>query len=401
VHLQPEVPGVGGWVVFGSGVLTEGSWSFSGPQASMISDSCISRYEYGGVTTIGKQGFDTTVDGKVQLVGQNGLEVVSDSKGLAIQFSGTKSEVRQSLQAFIGQCGGRPESNTCAFNAIRSLNGLVPQGEDRELVIVLDKPMYARYEGAGDKETVVISSDLPLEAFCKGRLEIPETCGTVQGLAQFTSTYSQPPAQDRVSLNTNTKLTFEIFDGVSSYSYSFSYLQQHPTRPSVAIFGTTSPIFFFGETLNALHVDAALGEWQLYGNDGVSLVAFGGLNTNLRSNREVVYGNDSYALTLGPTTIYDTIGVTEISVGISALDTFPESGIYMRVGYGLYQHSSNPACMLEIRGAPNDAWAIVSNGSVLAAGVLSAQGIGTLVQNYTRSNGLPGIRTIGVAGAAS
>lgn len=402
VHVQSEVPGVGGWVIFGSGVLTEGSWSFSGPEASMISDYCISRYEHGGVTTIGKYGFDTVIDGKVQMVGQNGVEVVYDSKGVAIQFSGPKADVKQGLQSFVGECGGRPESDTCKFRAIRSLNSLVPQGPDKELVIVLDKPLYARYEGTGEEEIVVISSDLPLEKLCKGRLQIPETCGgTSQGFIEFTSALTQPPVQGGVALNPDTRLTFEVFDGASNYPYSFAYAQQHPTRPSVAIFRTEAPIHFFGEALDSLHIDAALGEWQLYGTSGASLVAFGGLSNNLRAHREITHQNASYKITLGFTTIYDTLGVTEIAVGINAPDEFPEVGTYLRVGYGLYQHSLNPAYTLEIRSAPNDSWAIVADGSVLAAGVLSAQGVGTQVQNYTRSNGQPGIRTIGVTGAAS
>jgi len=400
VEIQSDVPGVGGWVVFGSGILNPGSWSFSGPQASMISDQCVTRYEYGGVTSIGRLNFNTAVDGQVQLVGQNGIEVVPDDKGLAIQFSGTKGEIRQSLQSYLGQCGGRPESNTCAFTAIKTINGLVPQGQDRELVIVLDKPLYATYEGSGDKEIVVVSSDLELSAFCKGRIDIPESCNTAQGFTEFTTrAYTVTPT--RVALSPNTKLTFEIIVNGLVQSYRFTYTQQHPTREAIAVFTSNTPIVAFGETLLYLHVDEVLSEWQLYDNAGPSLVGFGPIATNLRSESDIVYQGSQYHMTLGPTTIYDQLGITQLIVGIQAPDSFEEAGTYIRKSYGRYEHISNPGYYVEIQGAPNDVWAVNNNGLLLAAGTLDNDGRGVQTQTYVRSNGESAIRSIVILGVTS
>lgn len=397
VEIQSDVPGVGGWVVFGSGVLTPGSWSFTGPAASMISDQCITRYDYGGVTSIGRLGFDTLVDGQIQLVGQNGIEVVADDKGVAIQFSGTKGEVRQSLQSYLGQCGGRPESGTCAFTPIKSLNGLVPQGQDRELVVVLDKPMYATYEGSGDKEIIVVSSDLELSAFCKGRIDIPGNCSTAQGFTEFTErSYSVTPT--RVALNADTKLTFEIQVNGLLQSYRFSYAQQHPTRESIAVFTTNTPVTAFNETLPYLHIDEALAEWQLYDQLGPSLVAFGAVGTSLRSESDVAYQGSQYHMTLGPTTIYDQLGITQVVVGVQAPDSFEEAGTYVRRSYGRYEHTARPGYFIEIRGAPNDVWAVSNNGLLLAAGSLDAAGRGVQTQTYVRPNGESAIRSIAILG---
>jgi hypothetical protein len=400
VEIQSNVPGVGGWVILGSGVLNVGSWSFSGPASSMISDKCITRYEYGGVTSVGRLGFNTAVDGRVQMVGQNGIEVIPDSEGLAIEFSGTKGEVRQSLQTYLGECGGRPESGTCAFNAIKSINGLVPQGGDKELVVVLDKPLYATYEGTQNKKIVVVSSDLELSAFCKGRINIPETCSTAQGFTEFTTRAHSVPLT-RVALNPNTQLTFEInLNGVVQ-SYKFTYVQQHPTREAIAVFTTNTPVIAFGERLVYLHIDEALSEWQLYEESGPSLVAFGAVANSLRSESDITHLGEQYHMTLGPTTIYDQLDVTQVIVGIQAPDEFEEAGIYIRKSYGRYEHSSKPGYRLEIRGAPNDVWAVDNNGLLLAAGSLDAEGRGVQTQTYIRANGETGIKSIAVLGAST
>jgi len=401
VEIQSDVPGVGGWVVFGSGILNSGSWSFSGPQASMISDQCVTRYDYGGVTSIGRLNFNTTVDGQVQLVGQNGVEVVPDNEGVAIQFSGTKNEIRQSLKSYIGKCGGRLESDTCAFKAIKSINGLMPNGQDKELVIVLDKPLYAKFYGNTDANKIVgVSSDLELSAFCKGRINVPASCASAQAFTELTNR-ANTNTVERVALNPNTKLTFEIIVNGLVQSYSFTYTQQHPTNPYIAVFTSNTPIVAFGETLLYLYVDEILSEWQLYGDTGPSLLGFGATAASLRSESNVVYQGSQHHMTLGPTTIYDNLGITQLIVGIEAPDSFKEAGTYIRKSYGKYEHTTNPGYYVEIPGAPNDVWMIKNNELLLTAGTLDGEGRGVQTQTYIRENGESGIKSVVILGVVS
>lgn len=397
VQVISDTPGVGGWVVFGSGILNEGLWSFSGPQASMVSDRCITRYDYGGVTTLGRKGYDNQISGNVTLIGQNGIEVVSDSEGLAIQFSGTNLDIRQGLQSFSGQCGGRPESGTCLYSPIKTVNGLIPQGANREVVVVLDKPMYATIENINtDDEIVVVSSDLPLESFCKTRINIPDGCNGTQPSPNLLG--AAPTTSTGVTFSPSTLITFEVSSGTTSVAGTFSYVQQHPTRPATAVLQASAPLLVFDEVLTYLHIDSALGEWQLYGLNGASMYAFGSLVNNLRGNKELQYNSVTYYMSIGPATVYDRMGVHSLQVSIDAPDEFEEEGTYVRYGYARYRHSLLPKYTLELRGASDDSWAMFNDGMLIAAGALSDGGVGTQVQNYTRPDGTSAIRVIAVSG---
>ena len=401
VPLIPVEPGVGGWVVFGSGILNDGIWSFSGPKASSLSFQCVTRYDYGGVKSLGRKGFDTSVSGKVTLAGQGGVEVVEDDLGLAIRFAGSNLQVRQGLDSFKGDCGGRPESDTCLFPPIRSINGIVPQGPSRELVIVLDKPMYATIEGSGDDEIVVVSSDTPQELFCTGRLDIPDGCSAGQSpYTGFLRSAYSPPSTG-MSLAPDLSLTFEL-SGTVQASGTFAYLQQHPTRPSVAVFSLQDgPLSVLGESVTHLHVDSALWEWQLYGPQGPSMNAFGSLMNNMRGSRSITYMGQPHSMTLGITSMFDKAGVDSIQVAIDAPDAFEEAGTYVKVSYCRYAHSANPGYFLELRGAPDDTWVLLKGTQVLAAGTMASSLQGTQVQGYIRQNGESAMRTIAVTGAAN
>lgn len=402
VNVIPVQPGVGGWVVFGSGILNEGSWRFININTSGIADECISFYQYGGVTTLGKQGFSTAVSGDVTLTGQGGIEVVPDDVGLSLRFSGSSLDVKQNLNFFKGACGGRPESSTCAYSAIRSINGIVPQGEDREIVLVLDKPMYATLEGVGDDELLAVSSDMPQELFCAGRLDVPDGCntGTPPATPFLRSAYSPPAVSP--TLSSSTRMTFQVSDSDGIRSAGFSYQQQHATRPSVAVLVLDGGSFsLLGEQITHLHMDLGLREWQLYGPSGPSLYGFGALFNNLRGDRTFTHMGRQYYMSLGLMSMYDSMGITRIRVSIAAPDLFEEAGVYVKERYCRYVHELRPEYALELRGAPDDSWAILHNGLVVAAGALSDTGTSAQVQGYIRSNGESSMRTIAVEGISN
>lgn len=392
VPVLSAVPGFGGWVVFGSGIQQEGSWSFAGPQSSMISDQCITRYDYGGVTSIGRQSYDDTVAGNVTFIGQNGVEAVKTSNGVAFQFSGISQQVKSSLANYVGDCGGRPESNTCSFTGIKSINGVLPSAGAGEIVLVLDKPLYA-YLTDGN---LGVSADTKLESFCKTRLQVPDNCaaGTAPAPLQMA-----PPTSNQVTPDPNIVLTVDVSDSANSTWSNFQYVQQSPNRATVAVYKTSKPISAFGELLDTLQVDFSMGQWQLYGGAGVSMYAYGYVFNNLRGNATAQYNGINYDISIGTQTVFDGLNYSQLKLAIDAPDEFEEAGIYKRVRYGVYVNEINPRYSIEVRGATDSTWVLLNSDTLAAAGEINSNGTGTGIQNYSRANGEPAIRTFGISGA--
>jgi len=401
VAISPKIPGVGGWITFGSGASKEGVWIFQGPSSSMISDFCITKYSYGGVTTIGRLGYDTVLDGRVEMTGQNGIEIQpdSDKNEIIIRFSGTSNEIKQSLRQYSGACGGRPESETCSFSPIKTINGIRPEGLNSEIVLVLDRPLYATITNQQtERENFKISSDIPLESFCKGRISIPESCASSQSLTNilkqaFNETTSQ------IVPDPSIKLVFEVHSTGAHVFTIFNYSHQNPLNAGQAIFKSNGSVNVLGESLNELVIDMALGEWQMYGGSGVSMTLFGSLLNNLRAFKEITYQGITYQVYIGIATVYDLQEVYAVDVIISAPDSFEEAGKYVRIAHSRYVHSNNPEYSLELRGTGNS-WILSKNGMLLGAGTLDDQGFDSKVQSYVRTNGESAIRSLAIRKAA-
>jgi hypothetical protein len=395
VPIVPVEDGVGGWVVFGPGVLTTGSWHFANPAAAMVSDRCVTRLSYDGIFSIGVQGFETTLDGAVSLQGQQGIEVVkTGASDLEIRFAGSGDTVRRLLSEFVGSCGGRPETGNCGGNPIRRINGILPEGPAREIVIALDKPMYATIQGNGDAESLAISSDLPLENFCTNRPRPPEGC--VRSVA-LSSAQIAVPSGDNVQVPAaGTSLFFEVCGPTGCQSGVFTYVSQKPARPGVAVFESPAPVSAFGELFTRLEIDQVASEWQLYSSQGASLLAYGAADVGFRGSKTVQYLSNDYRLELGTPTAYDLLGALQLTVTVDAPDSFLFGGTYVRQSYRRYVKSDDSSYELLLRGDPDSSWVIYKSGKVVAAGPIEATGIGTQVQQYIDPQGLSAIRTVGV-----
>lgn len=395
VPVVPVEQGVGGWVVFGPGVLTTGSWHFANPAASMVSDRCVTRLDYDGVLSIGVQGFETTLDGVVSLQGQQGIEVVKTGvSDLEIRFAGSGDTIRRLLSEFVGSCGGRPETGNCGGDPIRRINGILPEGPSREIVIALDKPMYATIQGEGDTESLAVSSDLPLENFCTNRPRPPEGC--VRSVALGSAQASVPNENNVQAPNAGAKLFFEVCGPAGCQSGVFTYVSQKTARPGVAVFESATPVSALGELFTRLEIDQVASEWQLYGSQGASLLAYGAADVGFRSSKTVQYLSSEYRLELGTPTAYDLLGVQQLVVTVDAPDSFPFGGTYVRQSYRRYVKSDDASYELLLRGDPDSSWVIYKSGKVVAAGPIESTGVGTQVQQYIDSQGLSAIRTVGV-----
>jgi hypothetical protein len=142
--VEAQVPGVGGWVVFGSGVVDKNySGRFSGPPQSYLTPHAVRAYRPLPVSSIAKLHLNDVLTGIVNLDGVAPVEVVKETREIAgserdvivirlVQPGGPTEgfivgQETSVFEAFAGSCGKRPESQTCGDPApIEFVNAVRP-----------------------------------------------------------------------------------------------------------------------------------------------------------------------------------------------------------------------------------------------------------------------------------
>lgn len=146
VAVSPQASGVGGWVVFGSGVNTRVGYSarVTGPAAGRLSPRAARAYRKLPVSGIGSFGLPGggMLSGMVTLRAEAPMYLRAEDRvingrsrevivvGLAVKasdrFTGD-SDTPTTLEAFAGACGRRPESRNCGDpEPIEYVNGVGP-----------------------------------------------------------------------------------------------------------------------------------------------------------------------------------------------------------------------------------------------------------------------------------
>lgn len=401
IALNAELPGVGGWVIFGPGVENECNWSFSGPASSTISSLALTRYDYGGVFSVAKKDFVETLDGDINIIGQNGIEVVTAQNNvLSIRFSGTSFDVKNNLNVYAGACGNRPESNTCTFTPIQTINNLAPAIDANapnpvnEIVLVLDQPLYATLvdvNTANDNAGFAIGADTPIENFCENRLLLPP----VDCLADQQPVADSSPKVPSLPPKLEIALEVQYLDSLNSVICELE--QQHPNRPTVSVFKPTRPATLLGEAIGELHVDVTTGQWQVYSDAGPSLKLFGAANYNLTGSKDVVINGLTMKVSLGPLNVFDKQNQTKLKLTVDSADAPDWGGIYKRTYNGHYVHTENAKYYIKTFAFTNN-WALYVNKTLTAGGELNANGFSTQLQNYTDDTGTAQFRTIALTG---
>lgn len=405
VKLEGVIDGVGGWVVFGPGVQNNASWSFSGPASSAISSSALCKYKYEGVKSIAKAGFEQSIDGAVTFIGQNGIEVVKEGNNVvSIKFSGTADEIKNSLSNYKGECGIRPETDTCLLTPIKNINKVKPKKSTQglnEIVVIIDSPLYAElidvsnYDGSViDKGGFAISSDVALESLCPPRLTIPdiESCKdpATPDAAQITSP----------TITFGSEILLEATSASSSDSYIFVMSQQHPTRKNVSVLKPLiRSVELLGETLYELHVDHSNMQWQAYTGNGPSLKLFGPVGVNLNGSRTITINGVETRVAIGRLNVLDRLNLNSVKISVDSSEIPDWTGTYTRSFIGVYSHSQNSDYSLQV--SPfNNSWIIRFKGAVVAGGSFDSSGIGITVQNYKTDDGVSKVRSVTAAGVA-
>ncbi len=167
--VTPLYPGVGGWVVFGSGTATSFVGRFATPAQSLLAPRAATPYQGLPVKSIGKLGLATALTGLVTIVGGTDIEVTVDTvllgselrKALILSLK-ADTPGENVLQKYLTECGGRPESGTCDKPGIEFVNG-VPPDCDGNLEITFVNLEEAPYESCAG---VVLDHGVELEETC-------------------------------------------------------------------------------------------------------------------------------------------------------------------------------------------------------------------------------------------
>ena len=137
--LEPLYPGVGGWVVFGSGLKERvtRSYRFSTQEQSILIPHVARKYAPALMPTIGSLNSITALSGIVRLKGGDDIEIVKESREIndivrdvAVIRLKSKPEIdtgENLLEKYAGPCGQRPESNNCGGTPpIEFINSVTP-----------------------------------------------------------------------------------------------------------------------------------------------------------------------------------------------------------------------------------------------------------------------------------
>jgi hypothetical protein len=164
-------PGVAGWVAFGGGALDlpNGTYLFAGPAEAQLVDRAVRSYDDTPVFSLGKVGAALALTGIVRIAGVSGITrtfkaqrvIEGVTRDVGVIGLDTTINGVTTLQTFAGNCGHRPQVNTCNSTPIVAINGVPPD---------CDGDIAIRFEGeqsVGDTgDGMVIDFPISLPQIC-------------------------------------------------------------------------------------------------------------------------------------------------------------------------------------------------------------------------------------------
>lgn len=195
--LEPQETGVGGWIVFGSGIRTSFSGRFSSPSQTRLARRASRAYKPLPVKSLSLENARDVLTGFVYLKAASPLVITqedreiqgvirecvvfsldngaSKSSGNTIAPSGGNS-VTSIMEEFSGPCGKRPESRTCGDPQPVEFIDVV--GPDCDGVITLEFQGCASVTQLTDPCGIAIDCSLGLDQACQP-LNLPDEDGTL------------------------------------------------------------------------------------------------------------------------------------------------------------------------------------------------------------------------------
>lgn len=189
--LQAQMPGVGGWIVLGSGVDELYSGRFSVPRQALLAPRAARTYPVPPVTSLGKLHRTPAMTGIVTLRAVDPLQIVAEEReidgvlrdAIVIRLVQPESPLPELseldtnvFELFSGPCNARPESETCGNpEPIEAIN-IVPPDCDGNITIVFRG--CAAISEVVQECGIVLDCDLNLSEVCLPD-RLPDADGTL------------------------------------------------------------------------------------------------------------------------------------------------------------------------------------------------------------------------------
>jgi len=186
--IDPQLSGVSGWIAFGPTVkVQEFSGLFSNPQQSLLAPKGVNFFTAPPVTSIAQDtGFaeltgDVTVSAEAPISVEERTVNVDGTHVPALVYN--MELVQETLAAFAGPCGGRPESESCGRAPISSIAGVSPDCDGNITINFVDM-IVRQYDTAG----LCLDSEIELTSVCDALSSLP----SADGVLPYTNTWERP-----------------------------------------------------------------------------------------------------------------------------------------------------------------------------------------------------------------
>lgn len=178
--LVSDVPGVGGWIVFGTGPESEYQGRFSSPTQSLLLPRCARAYPLLPVSSVGKPHIVPALTGIIAIKGGQDVEtliadrVIEGELRRALVIRLLDKLDRNVLSQYVGPCGARPESGNCPQSPIEQIGTVAPDCSGN-IDIVFEHVQLFDIQGGG----IGVAHPLGLTDVCQGTDALPATDGTL------------------------------------------------------------------------------------------------------------------------------------------------------------------------------------------------------------------------------
>lgn len=246
IAVLPQLAGVGGWVVFGAGIVESFRGRFSGPRQSVLTARAARAYRTLPVPSLRSQDAATALTGVITLRATEPLQIAAESREIAgvlrdcivvrlvddRTVDNTTSPVAKLVttkdvsvfEQFGGPCAGRPESYTCGDpQPIEFINAV---GPDCAGVLTLEFTGCAKVAQVQDTCGVVVDCGLGLVDACTAP-QLPDSDGLL------------PSEREPINIPTPDDPTPEVPD--TAISESVVVIGE---LPYVDCFGVDLPLHF-------------------------------------------------------------------------------------------------------------------------------------------------------------
>lgn len=196
--VQPLVPGVVGWFVFGEGAEQNFVGRYQNPIQTLLNPGNAQTYATLPITSLKKKGVNSSLTGVINLevdapiVIKLGSVVINDSEITALTFSLDRAfadVTYNPLAYYLGPCAQRPESGTCPQTPIETINGVTPDC-DGNITFEIEPDtglLLAAFDGCSG---IGIDTDVSLPEVCGPRIYDPPPDPTDQCLVSSSSSSS-------------------------------------------------------------------------------------------------------------------------------------------------------------------------------------------------------------------